>query len=42
MALEFDRTFVADFVEEYKNHPTLCNVNSDVAKNKRSRNKVKI
>ena len=39
MAFEFDKTFVADFIDEYKNHPTLWNVKNDIAKNKYLRNK---
>lgn len=39
MALEFDKTFVADFIDEYKNHPALWNVKSDISKNKHLRNK---
>jgi len=39
MALEFDKKFVADFIDEYKNHPALWNVKSDIAKNKHLRNK---
>ncbi|CAI6366942.1 unnamed protein product [Macrosiphum euphorbiae] len=39
MAFEFDKTFVADFIDEYKNHPALWNVKSVISKNKHLRNK---
>jgi len=38
--MEFDKKFVAElFVDEYKNHPALWNVKSDIAKNKHLRHK---
>jgi len=39
MAFEFDKTFVADFIDEYKNHPALWNVKSVISKNKHLRHK---
>lgn len=39
MAFEFDKTFVADFIDEYKNHPALWNIKSVISKNKHLRNK---
>lgn len=34
---EADKKFVTEFIEEYKNHPALWNVKSDISKNKHLR-----
>lgn len=39
MAFDGDKMFVAEFIDEYKNHPALWNVKSDIAKNKHLRSK---
>jgi len=39
MTFEFDKIFVADFIDEYKNHLKLWKIKSDIAKNKYLRNK---
>lgn len=37
--MEFDKKCIAEFIDEYKNHPALWNVKSEIAKNKHLRNK---